>query len=73
MDREEKIQAIQSRDKAYDGQFIYGVKTTKIICKPGCPAKVPLEKNIVFFVTLEEAVQSGYRPCKRCRPELTNK
>ena len=58
-----------NRDKAYDGKFIYGVKTTRIICKPGCPAKIPLEKNIVFFDTLEEAVQNGYRFCKRCRPE----
>lgn len=69
MTREEKIQAIQNRDKEFDSQFIYGVKNTKIVCKPGCPAKVPSEKNIVFFNTLEEAVQNGYRPCKRCRPD----
>ncbi len=69
MDVREKMRAIQNRDKAYDGKFIYGVKTTRIICKPGCPAKIPLEKNIVFFDTLEEAVQNGYRFCKRCRPE----
>ena len=69
MDVREKMRAIQNRDKAYDGKFIYGVKTTRIICKPGCPAKIPLEKNIVFFDTLEEAVQNGNRFCKRCRPE----
>lgn len=70
MDKQEKIKAIQNRDKNYDGTFIYGVKTTKIICRPGCPAKVPLEKNIVFFSTLEEAVTNGYRPCKICMKEL---
>ena len=70
MDEKEKLQAIQNRDKSYDGKFIFGVKTTKIICRPGCPAKIPLEKNIVFFDTIEEAIEKGYRPCKRCKPEL---
>jgi hypothetical protein len=46
------------------------VKTTKIVCRPGCPARIPLEKNIVFFDTMEEAIEKGYRPCKRCKPEL---
>ena len=51
MDKKEKLQAIQNRDKSYDGKFIFGVKTTKIVCRPGCPARIPLEKNIVFFDT----------------------
>lgn len=71
MTEQEKIQAILNRDCSCDGKFIFGVKTTKIICRPGCPAKVPLEKNIVLFDTIEEAIQKGYRPCKRCKPELT--
>lgn len=72
MEKAEKIKAIQNRDKSYDEIFIYGVKTTKIICRPGCPAKVPLEKNIVFFDTVEEFLEHGYRPCKRCRPDIDN-
>ena len=59
MNEQEKMQAIQNRDTSYDGKFIYGVKTTKIICRPGCPAKVPLEKNIVFFDTMEEAIEKA--------------
>lgn len=70
MDEQEKLQAIQNRDKSYDGKFLFGVKTTKIICRPGCPAKIPLEKNVVFFDTMEEAIEKGYRPCKRCKPQL---
>ena len=70
VDEKEKLQAIQKRDKSYDGKFIFGVKTTKIICRPGCPAKIPLEKNVMFFDTMEEAIEKGYRPCKRCKPEL---
>lgn len=72
MNEKEKVRAIQNRDSSYDGKFIFGVKTTKIICRPGCPAKVPLEKNIVFFDTMAEAIEKGYRPCKRCKPELIN-
>lgn len=72
MNEQEKMLAIQNRDTSYDGKFIYGVKTTKIICRPGCPAKVPLEKNIMFFDTIEEAIEKGYRPCKRCKPEIVH-
>ena len=57
MNEQERLQAIQNRDKSYDGKFIFGVKTTKIICRPGCPAKIPLEKNVVFFDTMEEAAE----------------
>lgn len=66
MNRQEKLEAIRKRDKQYDGQFYYGVKTTKIVCNPSCPARLPLEKNIMLFDTLEEAIQGGFRPCKIC-------
>lgn len=69
MNAQEKLQAIQNRDNSYDGKFIYGVKTTKIICRPGCSARMPLVKNIVLFDTMEESIQKGYRPCKRCKPK----
>lgn len=69
MDEQEKLDAIHARDKAYEGKFVFGVKSTKIICTPGCPARMPLDKNIVFFDSLEDGIRQGYRPCKRCRPE----
>lgn len=50
MNEQEKLRAIQNRDSSYDGKFIFGVKTTKIICRPGCPARLPLEK-ISYFLT----------------------
>ncbi|MDR1144066.1 MAG: AraC family transcriptional regulator, partial [Spirochaetaceae bacterium] len=62
--------AVSENDKDYDGIFLYGVKTTKIFCRPSCRSKLPLKKNIVYFETKEEAEQGGYRPCKRCRPDL---
>lgn len=72
MNEQEKLRAIQNRDSSYAGKFIFGVKTTKIICRPDCPARLPLKKNIVFFDTMEEAIEKGYRPCKRCKPKLAN-
>jgi AraC family transcriptional regulator of adaptative response / methylphosphotriester-DNA alkyltransferase methyltransferase len=66
----ERWKAVSENDTDYDGVFLYGVKTTKIFCRPSCKSKLPLKKNIVYFETKEEAEQDGYRPCKRCRPDL---
>ena len=68
MEIEEKIKAVRNRDKSYRYKFFVAVKTTKIVCTPDCPAK-PLEKNIVFYDTLNDALQTGYRPCKICMKE----
>ncbi len=61
---------IINNDKSYDGLFYYGVKTTKIFCKPSCNSKNPKLENTVIFDTKNDAIKSGYRPCKRCRPDL---
>jgi len=66
----EKWTAVVECDKHYDGLFYYGVKTTKIFCRPSCKSKLPLRKNIVFFVNREDALKENFRPCKRCRPDL---
>ena len=68
MTRDEKIKAMQERNKLYDGIFYVAVRTTKIVCLPSCPA-MPLAKNVDFYDTLDEALKAGYRPCKRCKPE----
>ncbi|MES2857398.1 MAG: Ada metal-binding domain-containing protein, partial [Bdellovibrionota bacterium] len=57
-----------ARDHRFDGKFFIAVKTTKIYCRPICPAK-PLRKNVEFFSNHLEAEKAGYRPCLRCRPE----
>jgi AraC family transcriptional regulator of adaptative response/methylated-DNA-[protein]-cysteine methyltransferase len=56
------------RKAAYDGLFFLGVRTTGIFCRPTCPARKPLPKNVEYFRTQQEALRSGYRPCLRCRP-----
>jgi AraC family transcriptional regulator of adaptative response/methylated-DNA-[protein]-cysteine methyltransferase len=60
--------ASMARDPRADGQFIVGVRSTGIYCRPSCPARRPLRKNVVFFHTGEEAEKQGLRPCLRCKP-----
>ncbi len=66
----EKWQAINHNDADYDGQFYYGVKTTGIFCRPSCKSKPPLQPNTLFFDSAQAACKHGFRPCKRCRPDL---
>ncbi|HET9130194.1 MAG TPA: methylated-DNA--[protein]-cysteine S-methyltransferase, partial [Terriglobia bacterium] len=60
------------KDPTYDGIFFLAVKTTRIFCRPSCPARRPLPENVVYFPNASDAVVAGYRPCKRCRPLETN-
>lgn len=60
--------ALLTRDPAFDGKFYFGVLTTGVYCKPSCPCRLPLRKNIRFFKDIQSAEQAGLRPCKRCRP-----
>ena len=57
------------RDPKFDGAFFTAVRTTKIYCRPVCPVKQPLTKNVSYYPTAAAAEQAGYRPCLRCRPE----
>jgi AraC family transcriptional regulator of adaptative response / DNA-3-methyladenine glycosylase II len=62
-------QARKARDARFDGRFFVGVRTTGIYCRPVCPVKLPQSRNVVFFANAASAVEAGYRPCLRCRPE----
>ena len=57
-------------DEAYDGVFWYGVKSTGVYCRPSCRSRRPKAENMAFFPSAQAAEQAGYRPCKRCRPDL---
>jgi AraC family transcriptional regulator, regulatory protein of adaptative response / methylated-DNA-[protein]-cysteine methyltransferase len=61
--------ALASRDAAADGTFVYGVTSTGIYCRPSCPSRRPRADRVRFFDTTLEARQSGFRACKRCRPD----
>jgi len=58
-----------SKDTAYDGVFFIAVKTTRIYCRPVCPAPSPKTSNISFMASAAACEHAGYRPCLRCRPE----
>src|SRR6202162_6535228 len=60
--------APMTRDARADGTFVLAVRSTHIYCRPSCPARRPLRRNVVFFHTGAEAEQQGFRPCLRCRP-----
>ncbi len=64
----EMERASHRRDAAYNGLFFLAVRTTGIFCRPTCPARKPLPKNVEYFPTVKAALAAGYRPCKRCRP-----
>jgi AraC family transcriptional regulator of adaptative response / DNA-3-methyladenine glycosylase II len=63
--------AFQSRDPRFDGVFYVGVTSTMIYCRPICPVKTPKKENCRFFDSREMAEKEGFRPCLRCRPELS--
>jgi AraC family transcriptional regulator of adaptative response/methylated-DNA-[protein]-cysteine methyltransferase len=60
--------AVAARDMAADGAFVFGVATTGIYCRPSCPARRPLRRNVRFFDTSDEAERAGLRACQRCDP-----
>ena len=64
----EMRRAFLSGDPSYDGVFLTAVRTTGIFCRPSCNARKPRPENVEFFASAREALFSGYRPCKRCRP-----
>jgi AraC family transcriptional regulator, regulatory protein of adaptative response / methylated-DNA-[protein]-cysteine methyltransferase len=61
-------QATLSRDTRADGTFVLAVRSTHIYCRPSCPARRPLRRNVIFFRTQQEAEKAGFRPCRRCKP-----
>lgn len=66
----ERWHAVLARDAAAAARFVYAVCTTGIYCRPGCPSRLPRRANVSFYASAAEAQAAGYRPCKRCRPDL---
>lgn len=58
-----------SRDARFDGQFYVAVVSTGIFCRPICPARLPAEHNVRYFHFAQQALEQGFRPCLRCRPD----
>jgi AraC family transcriptional regulator of adaptative response/methylated-DNA-[protein]-cysteine methyltransferase len=68
-DENTRWQAVLERDSAYDGKFVYGVRSTGIYCRPTCPSRRPRQDQVMFFDRPENAQKAGFRACKRCQPD----
>jgi AraC family transcriptional regulator of adaptative response/methylated-DNA-[protein]-cysteine methyltransferase len=62
--------AVAARDAKADGKFYYAVKTTGVYCRPSCAARLARPENVRFFASCHEAEAAGFRPCRRCKPNL---
>jgi AraC family transcriptional regulator of adaptative response / DNA-3-methyladenine glycosylase II len=60
-----------AKDARFDGLFFTAVRSTGIYCRPVCPAPTPKRSNVSYYPSAAAATTAGYRPCLRCRPELS--
>src|SRR6185369_6905031 len=69
LERKALERARLSRDPRFDGKFFIAVTTTRIYCRPVCPAPTSKSSNVQYYATSAAAAEAGFRPCLRCRPE----
>ncbi|MEU9567744.1 AlkA N-terminal domain-containing protein [Streptomyces sp. NPDC048161] len=70
-DTERCVRAVRSKDSRFDGWFFTAVVTTRIYCRPSCPAVPPKVENMTFYPSAAACQQAGFRACKRCRPDTS--
>jgi AraC family transcriptional regulator, regulatory protein of adaptative response / DNA-3-methyladenine glycosylase II len=71
LDPDACYRAFGARDARFDGRVFVGVHTTGIYCRPICPARSAKRENVSFYFSAAAAQAAGFRPCLRCRPELS--
>ncbi|UOY93140.1 helix-turn-helix domain-containing protein [Ectobacillus sp. JY-23] len=64
-------EAVLTRSERYDGIYYTGIVSTKIFCRPSCRSRIPKPENVRIYSDIEAARQAGFRPCKRCKPEIS--
>ncbi|HET7785615.1 MAG TPA: Ada metal-binding domain-containing protein [Myxococcales bacterium] len=69
MDADACYRVVEGRDGRFAGRFFLGVRTTRVYCRPGCPARTPRRENVLFFPSAAAAQAAGFRACLRCRPD----
>jgi AraC family transcriptional regulator of adaptative response/methylated-DNA-[protein]-cysteine methyltransferase len=69
----DRWQAVASRDRRADGEFYYSVATTGVYCRPSCGARLARRENVAFHDTTAAAERVGFRACKRCCPDQTDR
>jgi AraC family transcriptional regulator of adaptative response/methylated-DNA-[protein]-cysteine methyltransferase len=68
-DPEAKWDSVLARDRSADGEFVYGVSSTGVYCRPSCPSRRPARRFVQFFDLPADAQKAGYRACLRCKPD----
>src|SRR4030042_2104487 len=68
LDEDSLWEAVLARDARLAGAFVFGVRSTGVYCRPGCPARRPRRENVVFFASPDAAEEAHFRACRRCRP-----
>jgi len=66
---DDRWKALVEREPRAAGEFVYGVFTTGVYCRPACASRLPNRQNVRFFESGKEAERAGFRPCRRCRPD----
>jgi AraC family transcriptional regulator of adaptative response / DNA-3-methyladenine glycosylase II len=61
--------AARTHDRRFDGRFFVAITSTRIYCRPVCPARPAKRENMRFYSSAAAAEGAGFRPCLRCRPE----
>src|SRR6202167_4405938 len=69
LDSEACFRAVRARDRRFDGRFFVAITSTRIYCRPICPARATKRANMRFYTSAAAAEGAGFRPCLRCRPE----
>lgn len=67
--RDPRWAVLVSKDSRADGTFVYSVATTGVYCRPSCGARRPRPENVQFHADAAAAERSGFRPCRRCKPD----
>ncbi|MCA1782535.1 MAG: AlkA N-terminal domain-containing protein [Dermatophilaceae bacterium] len=70
-DHDRCVRAVEGKDARFDGQFITGVTSTGVYCRPSCPARTPAPRNMRFYPSAAAAHGDGLRACKRCLPDAS--
>src|SRR5436190_24174683 len=69
LNAEAQWSAVARHDRTADGLFVYAVRSTGVYCRPSCPSRRPRRDRVAFFDSPAEARASGFRACRRCRPD----
>lgn len=62
--------AFLRKDARLDGRVYIAVRTTGIYCMLSCRARTPRPENVTFYRSRAEVERDGFRPCRKCRPEV---